>query len=158
MKRNLFERFIYSITQKPLHYVEVKNPPKTILDKLLRPQDARQLQYNRWCKRFKMYSGSYLPENDRRLLRKGWEDKKYFDNGTIVLQRKSTGQTIRSDRHGVPHHYHWLDFWEQPFTNAGYRKFKKREFSGGSVYYTKYGQLTRKRNPEHHLNGDERDD
>ena len=29
MKRNSIDRFIYSITKKPAHYVEVRNPPKT---------------------------------------------------------------------------------------------------------------------------------
>lgn len=158
MKRNLMDRFIYSITQKPKHYVEVKNPPKTAIEKLSRPQDARQVQYNEWSKRFKVYSGSYLPENDRRLLKKGWEDKKHLKNGSVVMQRKSSGQTIRSDRHGQPHHYHWLDFWEKPFLNARYRKFKEKEFRQEKVYYDKYGQLTNQKSPEHHLYGDKADD
>ena len=75
MARNLIERIVYLITEKPKHYVEVRNPPKTAREKLARPQDARQMQYNRWSKHYKVYSGSYLPENDRRLLKKGWEDK-----------------------------------------------------------------------------------
>ena len=61
----LIDRFIYSITKKPKHYVEVKNPPKTTAEKLSRPQDARQVQYNRWSKRYKMYSGSYLPKDHK---------------------------------------------------------------------------------------------
>ena len=158
MKRNSIDRFIYSITQKPRHYVEVKNPPKTAAEKLARPQDSRQMQYNRWSRRYKMYSGSYLPENDRRLLKKGWEDKKPLKNGGMVMQRKSSGQTIRSDWHGQPHHYHWLDFWEMPFVNSRHRKFKSREFSQEKVYYNKFGQLISQHDPDHHLYGDEKDD
>lgn len=154
----LIDRFIYSITQKPSHYVEIKKPPRTTLEKLSRPQDARQMQYNKWSKRYKIYSGSYLPKNDRRLLKKGWEDKKQLQNGGKVIQRKSSGQTIRSERHGQPHHYHWLDFWEKPFVNSKYRKFKNKEFSQEKVYYNKFGQLTNRFDPEHHINGDEKDD
>lgn len=118
---NFIDRWVYKNSKKPGHYIEVKDPPKTVMEKFSRPQDARQMQYNKWCKRYKIYSGSYLLENDRRLLKKGWEDKKYLKNGGKVMQRKSSGQTIRSDWHGRPHHYHWLDFWEQPFVNAKHR-------------------------------------
>ena len=158
MARGLIDKIVYSITKKPKYYVEVKNPPKTVAEKLARPQDARQMQYNRWSKRYKIYSGSYLPENDRRLLKKGWEDKKPLQNGGMVMQRKSSGQTIRSDWHGKPHHYHWLDFWEKPFINANYRKFKKGEFGQKKVYFNKFGELTNQYDPEHHIQGDIADD
>ena len=158
MARSLIDKIIYSITRKPKHYVEVKNPPKTASEKLARPQDARQMQYNQWSKRYKMYSGSYLPENDRRLLKKGWEDKKPLQNGGKIMQRKSSGQTIRSECHSKPHHYHWLDFCEKPFVNAKHRKFKNREFSQEKVYYNKFGQLTNQHDPDHHLYGDRKDD
>ena len=38
--RSLIDKIIYSITKKPKHYVEVKNPPKTAQEKLARPQDV----------------------------------------------------------------------------------------------------------------------
>lgn len=157
MARSFIDKIIYSITKKPKHYVEVKTPPRTAREKLARPQDARQMQYNKWSKRYKIYSGSYLPENDRRLLKKGWEDKKPLQNGGMIMQRKSTGQTIRSDWHSQSHHYHWLDFWEKPFVNSKHRKFKEREFCGERVYYNKYGQLTHRGDPEHHIYGDKKD-
>lgn len=158
MKNTLIDRVIYAITQKPKHYVEVKNPPRTAAEKLSRPQDARQMQYNRWSKRYKIYSGSYLPENDRRLLKKGWEDKKTYQNGGRIMQRKSSGQTIRSESHGLPHHYHWLDSWEKPFSNSQHKKFKRKEFTNKKVYYDRYGNLVDRRNPDHHLQGDKKDD
>ena len=49
-KRSWIDRLIYRITKKPKCYKEVKNSPKTVADKLLHPQDARQVQYNNWCK------------------------------------------------------------------------------------------------------------
>ena len=147
------DKLIYSITEKPNCYVEVKNPPKTFLEKLARPQVARQVQFNNWSKRFKIYSGSYLPENDRQLLKKGWEDKKNCKS-SVFMQRKSTGQTVRSDYHNnMPHHYHWLDYKEKSFNNKMRKKFKEREFGGQCVYYNKYGQLTHQGDPEHHLWG-----
>ena len=157
MARSYIDRFIYSITKKPKHYVKVKNPPRTIAEKLARPQAARQMQYNRWCKRYKIYSGSYFPKNSQRLLRKGWIIQKRLQNGALIMRRKSSGQTIRSESHGVPHHYHWLDFWEKPFINARFRKFKSRDFSGEKVYYNEYGELTNKFDPAHHISGDEKD-
>lgn len=119
MARSMIDKIIYSITKKPKHYVEVKNPPKTVREKLAHPQHARQVQFNRWS--------------------------------------KSSGQTIRSEWHGQPHHYHWLDFWIKPFVNSKHRKFKEREFSGERVYYNKYGQLTHQGDAEHHIYGDKKD-
>ena len=157
MAKTLIDRIVYKLSQKPKYYKEVKNPPKTVIGKLLRPQDARQVQYNNWSRAHRIYSGSYLPTNDRELIQKGWEYKKHLQNGGKVIQRKSTGQTIRSETHGQSHHYHWLDFWEKPFINARYKKFKHTEFGGQNVYYNKYGELTHKGDPEHHLYGDEND-
>ena len=157
MAKSWIDKLVYKITQKPTHYKEVKNPPKSIIGKLLRPQDARQIQYNNWSKAHKVYSGSYLPNDDRKLTEKGWDDKKILQNGGKVIQRKSTGQTVRSETHGKPHHYHWLDFWEKPFTNSSYRKFKNKDFSGQNVYYDKYGNLTHRGDPKHHIYGEKND-
>lgn len=155
--RSRIDKIIYKITKKPSLYKEVKNPPKTVLSKLLHPQVARQVQYNNWSKSHRIYSGSYLPKDDRCLTQQGWENKKHLQNGGKVIQRKSTGQTVRSETHGQQHRYHWLDFWEKSFTNSEYKKFKNKEFSGQNVYYNKYGELTHKGDPEHHLYGDEND-
>ena len=99
MARSFIDRLIYSITKKPQHYVEVRNPPRTTAEKLARPQDARQVQYNRWSKRFKVYSGSYLPKDDRKLTQKGWENKTSSviknnkqSNPSVFYRRKSTNQ------------------------------------------------------------------
>lgn len=68
---SFIDKIIYSMTKKPRHYVEVKNPPKTTKEKLARPQDARQMQYNRRSKRYKMYSGSYLPNHTSNHIKPG---------------------------------------------------------------------------------------
>ena len=57
MAKSWIDKIIYKITQKPACYKEVKNPPKTTIGKLLRPQDARQVQYNNWSKAHRVYSG-----------------------------------------------------------------------------------------------------
>ncbi len=155
MARKWIDKFVYKHTEKPSHYKEVKNPPTTTIGKLLRPQDARQVQYNNWSKAHHVYSGSYLPKNDRELTKNGWENKKTLQNGGKVIQRKSTGQTVRSETHGKPHHYHWLNYWEKPFNNSSYRQIKNQEFKGQKVYYNKYGELTHRGDPEHHIHGDE---
>lgn len=157
MARSLIDRIVYKLSQKPEYYKEVRNPPVTAIEKLSRPQDARQDQYNSWSRARHVYSGSYLPKDDRKLIQKGWEDKKHLKNGGKVIQRKSTGQTIRSEEHGKKHHYHWLDFWEKPFTSSKHRRFKSKEYSGQNVYYNKYGELTHRGDPDHHLYGAEND-
>ena len=140
MKRNWIDRFIYSITKKPTHYVEVRNPPKTAKEKLARPQDARQMQYNRWSKRYKMYSGSYLPNDHNELRKKGWDKKKVSDNMHHIYQRKSTNQTVRHDDERIkkdgtlaPSHWHWLVWWRPYFG----RKTRKR-FNDAVQGYNKY--------------------
>ena len=57
-KKNFIDKIVYNMTSKPKHCVKVRKPPKTALEKLSRPQDARQEQYNRWSRCFKVYSGS----------------------------------------------------------------------------------------------------
>ena len=157
MKRNLIDRFIYSITEKPKHYVEVKAPPKTAVEKLARPQDARQIQYNRWSKRYKIYSGSYLPNNHNDLYKKGWNKKRASDNMHHIYQRKSTNQTVRHDderinKNGtiIPSHWHWLVWWKPYFgekTRDRFKNAKNRE----KLYYDKYGSKVSKNNRDHHI-------
>lgn len=149
MARNLIDKIIYSITKKPKHYVEVKNPPKTAKEKLSRPQDARQMQYNRWSKRYKMYSGSYLPENDRRLLKKGWEDttsvaikNNKSTNPSKFYRRKSTNQWVRNDKD----HWHWYNWW---LKDLNYKNIKKQE----NMYYDEHGSPCKRGSPESHLKG-----
>jgi hypothetical protein len=91
-------------------------------------------------------------------LKKGWEDKKLYGDGGVVMQRKSTGQTVKSETHGKPHHYHWMDFWEKPYRHSRFKKVRNRGFSHENVYYNKYGELTHQWDPEHHIYGDEKDD
>ena len=157
MARSLIDKIIYSMTKKPKHYVEVKNPPKTAREKLARPQDARQMQYNRWSKRYKMYSGSYLPNNHNDLNKKGWNKKRASDNMHHIYQRKSTNQTVRHDderinKNGtiIPSHWHWLVWWKPYFgkkTRNRFRNAKNRE----KLYYDKYGSKVSKNNRDHHI-------
>ena len=133
----LIDRFIYSITKKPKHYVEVKNPPKTTAEKLSRPQDARQVQYNRWSKRYKMYSGSYLPKDHKDLANKGWKKK-----------------NVRRGRF-INDHYHWY-IWNRnyfgPKTEQHFRIKQRKHNNTEKVYYNKYGEKTSFGNPDHHIN------
>lgn len=151
MARRLIDRIVYAITKKPKHYVEVKNPPLTVLEKMARPQDARQMQYNIWCRRYHIYSGSYLPDKPTKLYKKGWEMKRQRTNDTVVIQRKSTGQTIRSETHGDAHHYHWLDYWEIPFSHPRFRKVEGQGYRHQLVYFDKYGQLVSRNDENHHI-------
>ena len=135
MKKSFIDKVIYLFTDKPEHYVEVKKPPKTAWEKLVRPQDARQMQYNRWSKQFKMYSGSQLPQNNRRLLKKGWEDEtdsitqnNKKTNPSRFYRRKSTNQWVRNDQT----HWHWYNWWSR---NMDHKAIKRQE----NMYYDKYG-------------------
>lgn len=48
--KKFIDKLVYLMTDKPEGYKPVKKPPKTFFDKLFRPDDARQVQYNRWLK------------------------------------------------------------------------------------------------------------
>lgn len=152
MKKSFVDKWIYKTTKKPTCYKEVKNPPQTAIAKLLRPQDARQVQYNNWSKAHKVYSGSYLPKDKEKLLRSGWQKQVVGNENHQVIQRKSTKQVVRYDMHkSDPPHAHWLFWWKKNITPREYREFKSREFSGEKVYYNKYGELTSRRDSEHHI-------
>ncbi len=117
MKRKLIDKIIYNTTKKPQHYAEVKNPPLTPLEKLFHPQDARQLQYNKWSKAKQIYSGSYLPYRSEELLKQGWievNQGKSKEPANKEFKRKSTGQHVlrhnkRILKNGLIEktHYHW---------------------------------------------------
>lgn len=150
MARSIIDQLIYSITKKPKHYVEVRNPPKTPKEKLSRPQEARQIQYNRWSKHYKMYSGSYLPDKDKNLLKKGWEDmtntvikNNNQTNPSKFYRRKSTNQWVRNDRS----HWHWYNWW---FRRMEHGKLRKQEY----LYYDKYGNCCKKESKESHIKGE----
>ena len=150
MARQSIDRYIYSITKKPKHYVEVKNPPKTRKEKLARPQDARQLQYNRWSKARQIYSGSYLPYQSKELSRQGWRTFNKSHNAYETEHiRKSTGpHVLRHGRHvnrkGIlePTHYHWKNLMTKGLSK------KKR----ASIYYhDKYGNTCARNSDESHI-------
>lgn len=161
MARSMIDKFIYRITKKPKHCVEVRNPPKTALEKLARPQDARQMQYNQWSKRYKIYSGSYLPKNHSDLLQHGWKQKKISDADHHFYQRKSTNQTIRYDDDRITPqgkfekgHYHWYIWWKDYFgkkTEKRFRHEQKQQNKHKKVYYNEYGEKTCYANFDHHI-------
>ena len=154
MKGNILtrivDRIVYSTTKKPRHYVEVRNPPRTPIEKLKRPQDARQMQYNRWSTAHQIYSGSYLPYRMADLKKRGWTTKHPSKNSYESEHiRKSTGQHIlrhgrhRNDRGKVePTHYHWK--------NPAAEKLSKKQ--GKSIYYfDKYGDICARGSAESHI-------
>lgn len=150
MARSLIDKIIYSITKKPKHYAEVKKPPKTAKEKLARPQDARQMQYNRWSKSHQVYSGSYLPYQRKELEKRGWRTEHRSDNACETEHiRKSTGQhVLRHGRHInrsgqlEPTHYHW----KNPNAERLPKKAKK-----ASYYFDKYGDACARRSEESHI-------
>ena len=157
MARSLIDRIIYSITKKPKHYVEVKNPPKTAIEKLARPQDARQMQYNKWSTRYKIYSGSYLPNDHNELKKKDWKKKRASDNMHHIYQRKSTHQTVRHDdvrilKNGetVPSHWHWL-VWRKPYFGEKTRNRFRTAKNSAKIYYNKYSEKTTTSKKDHHI-------
>ena len=149
MARSLIDKLVYAITKKPRYCVEVKKPPKTVREKLARPQDARQMQYNRWSKRYKVYSGSYLPKEKGRLLQKGWENEteniiknNKQSNPSSFYRRKSSNQWVRHDQD----HWHWYNWWSGIFDH---REIKKQE----NLYYDEYGNPCKRNSKESHLQG-----
>ena len=150
MARSLIDKLIYSITKKPKHYVEVKNPPKTAKEKLARPQDARQAQYNKWSKYHQVYSGSYLPYQTRELENRGWKTERRSDNTyeTEHIRKRTEQHVLRHGRHInqygqlEPTHYHW----KNP-SAEGLSKSKKK----ANYYFDKYGNVCARKSDESHI-------
>ena len=148
MAKSLVDKIIYLITKKPEHYVEVKNPPRTPREKLARPQDARQMQYNAWSKKFQVFSGSYLPYRRKELLKQGWrcENSNPPFNETYV--RRSTGQTVlyhaKQTVNGETKstHYHW----KNPAADSLPKTQKKENY-----YFDKFGDICMRGSPESHI-------
>ncbi len=149
MARSLIDKIIYSITKKPKHYVEVKNPPKTVKEKLSRPQDARQMQYNEWSRAHMVYSGSYLPKDKNRLEKNGWKNEtknvvknNKQSNPSSFYRRKSSNQWVRNDED----HWHWYNWWS---IKLDHKVIKKQD----NLYYDEYGKPCKRYSPESHLRG-----
>ena len=150
MERSFIDKLIYSITKKPKHYVEVRNPPRTAKEKMQRPQDARQMQYNRWSRAHQVYSGSYLPYRIQDLEKRGWSNEQKSSNKYETEHvRKSTGQhVLRHGRHLnrkgeiEPTHYHWK--------NLNAKKTAKNR-RAAIYYYDKYGNVCPRGSDESHI-------
>lgn len=151
MSLGFIDKIIYAITKKLKYYKEVKNPPKTPVEKLLRPQDARQVQYNNWSKARKVYSGSYLPKDGKKLEKQGWvnETPAAIDRSNpkkpTTYRRKSTNQWVRDDKT----HLHWYNWWKKKLPK-NYMRGKKDD----PVYLDKYGCPCIRNSPESHLQGE----
>jgi hypothetical protein len=113
---NRLKKWIYSHSQKPSHYKEVKKPCRGILAKITHPQTARQQLYNKWCKEHQYYSGSYLPYKDSELVKQGWKDNHKSKVRHIKEYiKKSLGQSVafhkihvdKKSGKKIPTHYHW---------------------------------------------------
>ena len=159
--RKFIDQWVYNHSKKPRHCVEVRNPPKTAKEKMARPQDARQIQYNKWSRRYKVYSGAYLPKDHNDLIKKGWKRKKVSDTTHHFYQRKSTNQTIRYDDDRINNrgrfekgHYHWYIWWKNYFGKKTEKCFRKKQRDNNNtekVYYNEFGEKTSLSNPDHHI-------
>ncbi len=152
MAKSWIDKFIYQITEKPTHYKEVKNPPKTVIGKLLRPQDARQVQYNNWSKAHHIYSGSYLPKDGIKLEKQGWTNEspksinKSNPKAPTTYRRKSTNQWVRDDKT----HWHWYNWWRKENLPKTFMRGKDDDF----VYLDKYGTPCIRKSKESHIIGE----
>lgn len=152
MAKSWIDKIIYKITQKPTHYKEVKNPPKTVIGKLLRPQDARQVQYNNWSKVHKVYSGSYLPKEGCKLEKQGWTNEtpriinKANPKAPVTYRRKSTNQLVRDDKS----HWHWYNWWKKDKLPNNFMRGDKND----EVYLDKYGIPCARNSQESHIQGE----
>ncbi len=125
---------IYDMTTKPNHYIKIRNPRT--------PQDYRQLQFNNWCERKKVYSGAYLPSSCDKLLDKGWIEttnpicqiQKPGDHREFI--RKSSGQKVRFDLASIikgifsPSHYHWSNLDDDKKTYLYYNSYEEKVKKG----------------------------
>lgn len=154
MAKRLVDKLVYKITKKPTHYKEVRNPPQTALEKLKRPQDARQVQYNKWSKATKVYSGSYLPKDDSKLLKQGWTNETSHKIDQLnpktpkTYRRKSTDQWVRHDKNNDNDHWHWYNWWKKEKLPRDFMRKKTND-----VYLDKYGNPCAEKSTQSHLEG-----
>lgn len=151
-KSTWIDQVIYRITEKPSCYKEVEHPPKTVIEKLLNSQKARQEQYNKWSKAHQIYSGSYLPYRSDELIKQGWIRETNPNNRTRFNEeyiRKSTGQAVlRHGRHKNAFgnfqntHYHWKN--PEADTMPKRQRYEKR-------YLDKYGNVCARKSNESHI-------
>lgn len=153
MARSLIDRIVYKLSQKPEYYKEVRNPPVTAIEKLLRPQDARQGQYNSWSRAHHVYSGSYLPKDGKILENQGWVNEtsniitnNKNTNPSRFYRKKKTNQWVRNEKK----HWHWYNWWKK-------EKLPKNFMRGSEnapVYLDKYGCPCVRNSKESHIQGE----
>lgn len=98
MKKSWIDGLIYHITAKPKGYKKVKNPPKTARQKLLRPKDARQVQYNKWCERFRVKKkDKNRVKEDSSLISKQRRRISFFSGRKSLPVKKSETLRILGD-------------------------------------------------------------
>ena len=124
-----------------------------IYKKLLRLQDARQIQYNKWSKYFQIYSGSYLPYRPNELSKQGWTTKQTGKKSNMTEHtRKSTGQKVL--RHGIhidnrgklqKTHYHWIN------PESKNKKVLSKKESDNIKYFDKFGNVCSRKSDQSHI-------
>ncbi len=126
MKKNTlkFRKKIFKKTTKPIEYVHI-DKPKTA-------QDYRQMHFNNWSKYHNVYSGSYLPDDPKKLESNGWNKIKSIDKcNKGIYERKSTKQQVLFE--GIEkdvqiEHYYWFIGNHKDKINKKQLYNRKKEF------------------------------
>ncbi len=152
LNTTVVKKAIYAVTDKPQHYVHVDKPTSL--------QDCRQIQYNKWSKAKRIYSGSYLPEDPNTLLQKGkgWKYATKHEGNKQnhkQYQRKSSKQVVRFDEDKINRkglleekHYHW---------QVGETYVEQRTLGNKKSYFDRYGNLCDEGADAYHLAPDDKD-
>lgn len=150
----IFSRIRYTHTKKPdycrkLHdYKKLQGCRKSLL------QEMRQAQYNRWSRAKEVYSGNYLPSEEKKskLLAQGWvyEFPQILGSGKPETLDYATYHCLRNDQYvrsckgGGRFHWHWFAFFKPKGFLKWLRKTKKSR-----QYLNDYGELSSIPNENH---------
>jgi hypothetical protein len=114
------QEYVYAHTKKPKYcrklydYKKFRGHKKPLL------QEMRQAQYNRWSRMKGIYSGNYLPNEEKKskLLIQGWvyESPHILTSGKPKALDYATYHCLRNDQYvrsckgGGRFHWHWFAF------------------------------------------------
>lgn len=131
--------YVYTHTTKPPYCKKIHEKENYTL------QDLRQMQYNKWSRAKGVYSGNFLPKEEKKakLLKQGWiyELPKYVNtegaDKNIVYKCLRNNQYVRECHAENRFHWHWLNCFLAKGYTEHMRELKKKHLP---KYLNEYGE------------------
>ena len=133
------KNYVYTHTTKPPYCKKIHEKENYTL------QDLRQMQYNKWSRAKGVYSGNFLPKEEKKakLLKQGWVylNPEYNDKPEAKCHANykclRNNQYIRECNAEGRFHWHWFNYFK-PNGFKEWRRKKKR--NDPDIYLNEYGE------------------